>query len=102
MRPLTHIAALALALSLMAAPAFAAEPAQAKARVTDAVRGWEAAVQKQAETRSRYQALEQRISTLKKESAKATFTGSSELDKLLKQSVGADEALRAEDRAVES
>jgi hypothetical protein len=102
MSVLTHLFALALVLG--ASPALGAEPEVegAKARVDGAVQAWEASVHQQSGTRSRYEALEHRISELKKASAGRSFSGSSELDKLLKESVGAGEALRADDQSVAS
>jgi hypothetical protein len=106
MRGRTYILAIGLIGGLtLGSVAVAAPPSppieSAKGHVEAALRGWETAIQKQAETRARYGVLEQRINLLKKESQKNTFAGSAELDKLLKESVAADQALRAQDRAVD-
>lgn len=99
-RSILALAAVAVAVSVCPG-GLRADPdpvTAARDRADAAIARWGAAQKAQVATRARFEALEQRIAALKKDSGP---TASGELARLLKASVDADAELSARDRAVE-
>lgn len=96
------LAALA-AVVLGSVPAAAVDsPSSAATQsVGRAVSQWETATARQLETRAQSDSLAHRISALKRLKSRGPLGSGSELEALLRESVAADAALKASDRAVE-
>lgn len=89
-------------LMLLGGKALAAPIPENPPAVAAALTVWTQRLEEQQATRSKADALEHRIAALKRLRARNSLGAEAELDRLLKDSVAAEEALRHADRAVET